>query len=44
VEANQFFKHSEGTIVTKNQEDILTVHGFKIKLIQASKFLLETGP
>jgi predicted AAA+ superfamily ATPase len=43
VEALQFFKFTEGTIVTKKQADVLTIEGFKIKLIPAHSFLLEIG-
>ncbi len=43
VEALRFFKFTQGTIVTKNQADLLTIESFKIRLIPAHSFLLEIG-
>lgn len=44
VEALQLLKFKEGTIVTKKQKDTLTMDGFKINLVPAPEFLLESNP
>nr|WP_321438144.1 hypothetical protein [uncultured Bacteroides sp.] len=39
VEAMNYFKINEGTIVTFNQKDIFEENGLKIKMIPATEFL-----